>query len=219
MPVKQPGFLAEPVNLARQTSEFGVIADQRALQRRCGAVQVAKSPPDGYTLLAAMDTTLVLNPATKTNLPYDPFKDFAPITLAAKNTSLLSVLVCDLDGFKTINDSLGHSAGDALLKQVAERLLRASRGTDTVARPGGDEFMIVMDCDLAGATAQLERLQKWVFGDYTIRPGKGTGEVKVHVDAAIGLTEWQAGQTLKEVVEHADAAMYQKKQKARAQKA
>jgi tripartite-type tricarboxylate transporter receptor subunit TctC len=56
-----------------------------------GAQQVAKAAPDGYTLLAAMDTTLVLNPATKTSLPYDPFKDFAAITLAAKNTSLLMV--------------------------------------------------------------------------------------------------------------------------------
>ena len=56
-----------------------------------GAQQVAKAAPDGYTLLAAMDTTLVLNPATKTSLPYDPFKDFAAITLEAKNTSLLMV--------------------------------------------------------------------------------------------------------------------------------
>jgi len=58
-----------------------------------------------------------------------------------------------------------------------------------------------------------------VFGDYSIRPGKGTGEVKVHVDAAIGLTEWKAGQRLKDVVEQADAAMYKQKQKARAQHA
>src|SRR5881227_3637677 len=56
-----------------------------------GAQQVAKAAPDGYTLLAAMDTTLVLNPATKTSLPYDPFRDFAAISLGAKNTSLLTV--------------------------------------------------------------------------------------------------------------------------------
>lgn len=125
----------------------------------------------------------------------------------------------DVNKLKLINDQHGHLAGDNLLQQFAQELRSAMRGSDVVGRWGGDEFIIVMDCDLAGATAQLERLQKWVFGDYTIRPGKGTGEVKVHVDAAIGLTEWQTGQTLKEVVEHADAAMYQKKQKARAQKA
>jgi tripartite-type tricarboxylate transporter receptor subunit TctC len=59
------------------------------------AQQVAKAAPDGYTLLAAMDTTLVMNPATKKNLPYDPHRDFTYVTLAAQNTSLLSVRADD----------------------------------------------------------------------------------------------------------------------------
>ena len=71
-----------------------------------GAQQVAKAAPDGYTLLAAMDTTLVLNPATKTSLPYDPFKDFAAITLAAKNTSLLMVRADD--GPKSIQELIAR---------------------------------------------------------------------------------------------------------------
>jgi tripartite-type tricarboxylate transporter receptor subunit TctC len=66
-----------------------------------GAQQVAKAAPDGYTLLAAMDTTLVMNPATKDSLPYDPFNDFAAVSLAAKNTSLLMVRA---DGPKTIQE-------------------------------------------------------------------------------------------------------------------
>jgi tripartite-type tricarboxylate transporter receptor subunit TctC len=68
-----------------------VVENRPGADTALGAVQVARAAPDGYTLLAAMDTTLVMNPATKTNLPYDPFKDFAAITLAAKNTSLLTV--------------------------------------------------------------------------------------------------------------------------------
>jgi tripartite-type tricarboxylate transporter receptor subunit TctC len=60
-----------------------------------GAQQVARAAPDGYTLLAAMDTTLVMNPATIKDLPYDPFHDFAAVTLAAKNTSLLTVRADD----------------------------------------------------------------------------------------------------------------------------
>ena len=64
-----------------------------------GAQAVAKAEPDGYTLLAAMDTTLVMNPATATGpLSYDPFKDFATITLTAKNTSLLTVRAADGPG-------------------------------------------------------------------------------------------------------------------------
>ena len=56
-----------------------------------GAQQTAKSAPDGYTLLVAMDTTLVMNPITTADLPYNAFKDFAPISLTAQNTSLLIV--------------------------------------------------------------------------------------------------------------------------------
>ena len=66
------------------------------------AQQVAKAEPDGYTLLAAMDTTLVMNLATKKNLPYDPYKDFAYITMASQNTSLLSVRADD--GPKTVQE-------------------------------------------------------------------------------------------------------------------
>ncbi len=72
-----------------------------------GAVQVARAAPDGYTLLAAMDTTLVMNPATMRNLPYDPFHDFTAVTLAAKNTSLLTVRA--EDGPPTIADLIARA--------------------------------------------------------------------------------------------------------------
>jgi tripartite-type tricarboxylate transporter receptor subunit TctC len=80
----------------------GVVIENRpGANTGIGAQVVAKSAPDGYTLLAAMDTTLVMNPATGTAMSYDPFKDFAPITLTAKNTSLLTVRA---DGPKTIQE-------------------------------------------------------------------------------------------------------------------
>lgn len=137
--------------------------------------------------------------------------------IAAKQTFCAAML--DVNKLKRVNDEHGHLAGDSLLQQFAQELRSAMRSSDVVGRWGGDEFVIVMDCDLAGAKAQIERIHKWVFGDYTIRPGKGHAEVKVHVDAAIGLTQWQSGQKLKEVVEHADTAMYQQKQKTQAQHA
>ena len=71
------------------------------------AQQVAKAEPDGYTLLAAMDTTLVMNLATKKNLPYDPHKDFAYITMASQNTSLLSVRA--EDGPKTVQELIARA--------------------------------------------------------------------------------------------------------------
>jgi tripartite-type tricarboxylate transporter receptor subunit TctC len=73
-----------------------------------GAQAVAKAEPDGYTLLAAMDTTLVMNPATATApLSYDPFRDFATITLTAKNTSLLTVRAAD--GPKSVHELIARA--------------------------------------------------------------------------------------------------------------
>jgi tripartite-type tricarboxylate transporter receptor subunit TctC len=88
-----------------------VVENRPGADTAIGATQVAKAAPDGYTLLAAMDTTLVMNPATKTNLPYDPFKDFAPISLAAKNTSLLTVRA--EDGPKTIPELIARAKAKA----------------------------------------------------------------------------------------------------------
>jgi tripartite-type tricarboxylate transporter receptor subunit TctC len=82
----------------RMSQDWGqpvVVENRPGANTVVGAVQVARAAPDGYTLLAAMDTTLVMNPATIRNLPYDPFRDFAAVTLAAKNTSLLTVRTDD----------------------------------------------------------------------------------------------------------------------------
>jgi len=68
-----------------------VVENRPGADTAIGAVQVARATPDGYTLLAAMDTTLVMNPATKTNLPYDPFK-ISRRSHSRQNTSLLTVL-------------------------------------------------------------------------------------------------------------------------------
>jgi tripartite-type tricarboxylate transporter receptor subunit TctC len=86
----------------------GVVVENRAGgNTTIGAQAVAKAAPDGYTLLAAMDTTLVLNPATGITADYDPFKDFATVTLTAKNTSLLSVRT--RDGPKTVKELIARA--------------------------------------------------------------------------------------------------------------
>jgi tripartite-type tricarboxylate transporter receptor subunit TctC len=79
-----------------------VIENQPGANTAIAAARVAKMPADGYTLLAAMDVTMVLNPITTRNLSYDPLKDFVPITLGSKNTSLLSVRA--EDGPKTVKE-------------------------------------------------------------------------------------------------------------------
>jgi tripartite-type tricarboxylate transporter receptor subunit TctC len=107
-PAGGPTDILSRVIAQKMNEDWGqpvVIENRPGADTAIGAVQVAKAAPDGYTLLAAMDTTLVMNPATKTNLPYDPFKDFAPVTLAAKNTSLLTVRA---DGPKTIAELIAR---------------------------------------------------------------------------------------------------------------
>jgi tripartite-type tricarboxylate transporter receptor subunit TctC len=94
----------------RMSEDWGqpvVIENRPGANTVIGAQQVARAAPDGYTLLAAMDTTLVMNPATIKNLPYDPFRDFAFVTLAAKNTSLLTVRADG--GPKTIGELIGNA--------------------------------------------------------------------------------------------------------------
>jgi tripartite-type tricarboxylate transporter receptor subunit TctC len=84
-----------------------VVENQPGANTAIAAARVAKMPPDGYTLLAVMDVTMVLNPITNRNLAYDPVKDFAPITLASKNTSLLSVRADD--GPKSVKELIARA--------------------------------------------------------------------------------------------------------------
>jgi len=125
-----------------------------------------------------------------------------------------SIVMIDLNGFKQINDTYGHLAGDSLLKQFAEELRANSRTPDIVGRWGGDEFIAVIDCDFHGAKAKVERLRKWALGEYTIQLGNGKS-LKVPVDASIGIAQWQTGETMREVLEHADSIMYRDKQVAK----
>jgi len=119
------------------------------------------------------------------------------------------VVILDLNGFKQVNDTYGHLAGDDLLKQFAGELKSASRSTDVVGRWGGDEFIVLLDASLAEAKPHLERVHKWVFGKYKVQ--RGTEALCANIDAAIGLVAWQPGETMKAILERADAAMYQQK--------
>ena len=84
-----------------------MIENQPGANTAIAAARVAKMPPDGYTLFAVMDVTMVLYPITASNLSYDPLKDFAPITLASKNTSLLNVRA--EDGPKTVKELIARA--------------------------------------------------------------------------------------------------------------
>jgi diguanylate cyclase (GGDEF)-like protein len=117
----------------------------------------------------------------------------------------VALLFLDLDGFKTVNDTLGHEAGDYVLKQVAERLMKVTRAEDTVARVGGDEFIVILGALLDGQVAA--QCAGRAIGA-VCRPMDFAGtSVSVGVSIGIGLFPDHANdaQTLRRV---ADAAMY-----------
>jgi diguanylate cyclase (GGDEF)-like protein/PAS domain S-box-containing protein len=118
-----------------------------------------------------------------------------------------AVLFLDLDRFKVVNDSLGHQAGDELLKGVAQRLQATLRPNDTVARLSGDEFTLLLDdvCDAREATMIAERVQQSLKA-----PIELAGR-ELFVEASIGIAVADADSTPHEVMRDADVAMYRAK--------
>ena len=116
----------------------------------------------------------------------------------------IAVLFVDVDDFKTVNDSLGHIAGDQLLVAVAERLRGAVRPGDTVARLGGDEFAILID-DL-GADAEAVDLADRVLARIATPIVVGTSEITC--TASVGIAFGEPGVAVEELLRNADLAMY-----------
>ena len=126
-----------------------------------------------------------------------------------KGAAPLCIAIIDINGFKPINDEHGHLAGDEVLKQFAAELQSVCRSADLIGRWGGDEFIILLDCDLSKAKVKIDRLREWVCGSYKIQ-GRN-GPTKLSVDASIGLAERLRDESMKGLLARADAAMYQDK--------
>lgn len=127
------------------------------------------------------------------------------------------VAIVDIDGFKKVNDEHGHLAGDELLKQFSRELVSACRSTDVTGRWGGDEFIIALECGIAEATSQIDRLRNWVCGSYTLETKSGVR--KLTVEASIGLAEHIPPESIKDLLLRADTAMYAHKSAGRSSRA
>lgn len=121
-----------------------------------------------------------------------------------------SVILLDLNGFKQINDTHGHHAGDDALRQFAAELKSVFRGGDVVGRWGGDEFLVILNAGTVDIEACVERIRTWAFGDYTLTTPQGP--LKTTMSASVGIATRAAGDTATSLVERADAAMYREKQ-------
>ena len=130
------------------------------------------------------------------------------ISLAQRNKMMMAVMFIDLDGFKDVNDTLGHDAGDYVLKQVADRLLACVRASDTVARVGGDEFLIIANGIHVPKNA--EQIAKKLINSVS-QPINFHGGQAV-VGASIGIAFCpNDSQDMDHLIKQADEAMYRTK--------
>ncbi|HEX7301033.1 MAG TPA: EAL domain-containing protein [Solirubrobacteraceae bacterium] len=124
---------------------------------------------------------------------------------AQREPHRFAVMIIDLDRFKDINDTLGHEAGDAFLKQAAKRLAETLRASDTVARLGGDEFGVLIPdvADTATASAVAQKLR-----DALARPVVIAG-LQIEVEASVGIAVHpEHGDDVATLIRHADVSMY-----------
>lgn len=131
---------------------------------------------------------------------------------AKRNNSLCAVLMLDLDNFKVINDTLGHPAGDELLKDVAKRLQECVREEDTVARFGGDEFVVAVN-QIQNHQDVLAVIDK-IFSSLELPMYLGNREVYVNTSVGVVLYP-QDGEDEDTLIKHADIALYQAKEMGR----
>jgi diguanylate cyclase (GGDEF)-like protein len=135
------------------------------------------------------------------------------IALAHRHSSQVVVMFLDMDGFKHINDSLGHSTGDKLLQSIAKRLEDSVRAPDTVSRQGGDEFIVLLQevVHPKDAVIVARRVLEALAEAHSI------GQHVLHITASIGVSVYpNDGQDAETLIKNADTAMYQAKESGRA---
>jgi diguanylate cyclase (GGDEF)-like protein len=130
------------------------------------------------------------------------------LALAGRSKELVGVMFLDLDRFKSINDTFGHSIGDILLQTVAERLKSCLRASDTVTRMGGDEFMLILTGlkDMDQITVLAEKLLAVLAKPLTLE------SIEITVSGSLGISVYpQDGNDQETLIRNADAAMYNAK--------
>lgn len=129
------------------------------------------------------------------------------VSKAKQHRTTLSILYLDLDGFKKVNDSYGHAAGDALLKQVAARLRDCTRDNEIVARLGGDEFVVILNTSASKPMYEAEIVAARIINKINLPIVIG-GE-SLHVGCSVGAAVWTPeGSDTAETLRLADEALY-----------
>ncbi|MBF0163970.1 MAG: EAL domain-containing protein [Magnetococcales bacterium] len=131
------------------------------------------------------------------------------IVLAKRQKNNLAVMFIDLDRFKWVNDTLGHEAGDALLKEISQRLRACVRESDTVARMGGDEFTVILTS--LSSTDHVSAVAQKIIA--SVREPVHLCGQNVYVGASVGISMFPVdSSSMETLIKHADMAMYQAKE-------
>ncbi len=168
-------------------------------------ITVDKRDEESLRVLARTDPLTTL-------LNRDAVLDALEERLADPAQAAVAVLYIDLDRFKTVNDALGHNAGDELLVRAARRIANAVGTEGLIARIGGDEFLVA--CDTSGDPRQPERLAKRILDAFA--DGFRFGKDEFAITASIGIARApQDGDRPQELIQNADLAMYDSKRRGR----
>jgi diguanylate cyclase (GGDEF)-like protein len=130
----------------------------------------------------------------------------------ARSGRMFALAIVDIDHFKAVNDHYGHGVGDEVMRNLARQMPQALRGTDIVARWGGEEFVVLLpESTLSTARVGLERLR----GRIAATPMAHLTGVPIRITLSAGLTEHIAGESVQQTLERADKALYEAKSKGR----
>jgi diguanylate cyclase (GGDEF)-like protein len=154
-----------------------------------------------YSVQSSLRTLASIDPLTKVS---NVALFYEELGLLESRASEFAVMVVDVDDLKGLNDRYGHQAGSAAIQSVARTLRGVVRGSDCVARFGGDEFVVILeDADRAGAQIVVNRMREMLAADGV----PGTPEVTINVSVGVALFG-EDGTTSEELLEAADRAMY-----------
>jgi len=234
------GALGFAIAIAVATFAFGRQWKQQAELGRQEERSAAMGMAVGVAQATALEMTHAAEHDALTGLPNRVLLNDRierAIASAQRHNKAVAVLFLDLDGFKHINDSLGHAVGDKLLQSIAKRLVDCVRGSDTVSRQGGDEFIVLLSEveQSEDAAVAAGRIARAVAGpaidehELHVRAAIAAGRMleaveqphsidrhDLYVTASIGISAYpDDGRDAETLIQHADTAMYQAKENGR----
>jgi diguanylate cyclase (GGDEF)-like protein len=192
--------------LASQTADLREFAHSIELISRDDFARLREKMLEIQRRLHEVELLATLDPLTGVANRRDLDRELAARTQARQE---FCVLLFDLNGFKEINDRVGHLYGDEVLRQLGARLSSQVRARDYVCRWGGDEFIVILACELAIAETRSRQIAESLNGVYLIsEPGR---EVGIDLTVSVGLVQYCSGESPEQLLRRVDESMYSQK--------